>query len=478
MPKSNINIYPLLIFVLFLVSCLFFNLEYFNISIISSLIVCLFIYKFCKIKFHLQQFWLSHPLRIMIPITLVIQSLLWIIFLLYSYSTTFQNYDWVFDYHSDPTNIPHAYSGFLLLISAYFYAIAITFKPTRLRSFEEIKLSSNKTLYAIILLLIVISLLDYIFIYASLTSVDIFSLFSYILKFLAKLRPIFTLVLIYYLWYKNTLTSKISLIFFITSYLLLGFVGLYLTSMRQLVFEIIIIIIIFFYTVRKQIRLNISRFILLSVIIFLGMFIFTLASSIKTEEPSQNIMNRGSKTQIFLFNLQQFVSRGTLYAADNIALSNPDANSIFKTKQNNIFAEIVSGIPFGGILIPESFKSRYSFDMQFFWSYLSSGISSTYVSGTTCLWFIFEMPLAIVIMFLVGVFHGKSFQVIANWLGVKYTWLVIYSMVSFFFFYGLARSDLLGLPIYSLLGALILKYFFIKKSSSISSVSNTLSGRL
>jgi hypothetical protein len=464
MAKYTINYYNIPIILIFLIAFIFYYSEFYNITIIFILVNNLFIYKYCKTKFRSSVIWLSHPLRLMIPLTLGLQSLLWIIFLLSSNSITFFNYEWTPDYHFDPSNIPHAFSSFLLLISVYFYSLAITYNPKKLYDEEVNKMSLNLLLYVTLFLLIVISLFEYIFIYASLVRIEVNPILNYIFKFLATLRPLFTMVLLYYLWFKNATLSKIYFVLFLVIYLTIGFWGVFVTSMRQIIFEPIIITLIFFYTIRDSIHLNLYKIILISVILIFVFQIFYIASSIKFKDTSSSFDQNQPTVHKFLSSFEKFVSRGTIYYSDLIALSNPDSERLFKSNSENVFTEIVSGVPFGSLLIPDRFKSRYSFNMQFFWSYLPEGISSTYVSGTSSLWFIFGLPLALLFIFLIGAFHGSLFQFIANFTGVKYTWLILYSMTSLFFFYGLTRSDLLGLPVYSLIGALIFKYFFIKKT--------------
>ncbi|MFA5973317.1 MAG: hypothetical protein WC780_13285 [Lentimicrobiaceae bacterium] len=474
MQNNNINIYHATLLMLFPFTWILYYLENYNASIFSSIIICLFIYNFSKAKFHLKQVWLSHPLRLMIPLTLIMQSLWWITFLLYSNSITFFNYEWVFDYHSNEKYIPHAYASFLLLISVYFYSLAIFYNPKKLFINERLKISSNKILYIIVFFILVISLFDYILVYASLSKIEFFPALNYIFKLFAKLRPLFSLVLIYFLWHKNTRLAKIILFLYLSIYLFIGFIGVNLTSMRQIIFEPIIITIIFFYTIRHKIHLNLSRLLIIASFIIVGFYVFIVASSIKFGETNIHVDDNKSIGYRSLASFQQFIFRSTLYSADVIALSNPASEQLLKKNGNDVLVEIASGVPFGGILVPKSQKTFYPIDMQFFWSYLPIGISSAYVSGTTSLWFLFGIPMAMLFIFFIGLFHGEIFQLITTLLGTKYSWLVIFSMTSLFPFYGLQRSDLLGLPIYCLLGAFILKKFFIKKSSSNNNVINTL----
>jgi hypothetical protein len=250
----------------------------------------------------------------------------------------------------------------------------------------------------------------------------------------------------------------------------IGFVSVYLTGMRQLIFEPLILILIVFVSSKKKVQLDISKFFKLALFIIIALYIYNIASSLKFADRGDNLNE--SLPQKTLNTIQEVSSRGSAYYADLIALSKPASLQLFRSNSHNVFTEIISGLPLGSMLVPSEYISKFTFDMQFFWSYNPIGISSTYVSGTSSLLFTLGMPLSLIILFFVGILHGKVFQIVTNWLGAENSWIIIQAMLSLYFINGLGRMDILGLPAYTIIVALIFKYFFLKKLQNPIVISN------
>jgi hypothetical protein len=392
---------------------------------------------------------------------LLIQSLLYIIYIFSTFNIILFGYSWLADQLYEDIYIPQGFAGFLLLNSIYLLALSKAYYPKKTNNNIQRKIRQSNLFYVLIIILIFISTLDYLLIYTQFLDITLPPFISHIFKLLSRFRPVFTLLIIIHLWSKHSFKSTVGLAFILSIYLSIGFVSVYFTGMRQLIFEPLILILIVFFSSKKKVQLDISKFFKLALFIIIALYVYNIASSLKFADRVDNI--NVSLPQKTLNTIQEVSSRGSAYYADLIALSKPTSLQLFTTNKHNVFAEITYGLPLGSMLVPSEYMSPFTFDMQFFWSYNPIGISSTYVSGTSALLFTLGMPLSMLVLFIVGLIHGHSFKMVTYWLGAENSWIIIQSMLFLYFLNGLGKMDILGLPAYTIIVALIFKYFFLKK---------------
>jgi hypothetical protein len=450
--------------ILFLASVIFFQIELFNVSIILSIISLTIEYKRSENAFSKREAWIAHPLRLSVPLMIVMQSLMWLINILVSNNITIFNYEWTIFYWYDAEYIPKSFASFILLSSIFLFFVSKSYKPQIRIPSINIEFNKHIIIYIILIVLTLLSTVEYFLIYTKFVKLEIPTIFNYIFKILAKLRPIFTLIIINQLWNKD-LKGKILTITFLSLYLIIGFYCVFFTGMRQLIFEPLILIIICVISQKKKIEMSKRTLMQLSILAGLMFFIFSIATKLKFS--NDDSFDSNNPIHQILHNIQSFSFRGTAYVSDLIAYTNPSSKELFNTKESIIYAEILYGIPFGSLFVPDKMIPKYPFDMEFYWSYSMGGLSSTYVSGTTSLLFIWGIFLTVIFLILIGSIHGKIFQFITNQIGAENSWIIIQSILSLFFLFGLTRMDFLGFPAYSMVALVTILIIFRSHKKSI-----------
>lgn len=446
-----------------LISLLFIYIEYYNISIVISILVLIIIHHISRTKFTDESKVFSNPLIILIPIFIITQSLFWFIYLLNENDITFFNYSWEIPYMMDISFLPISYSIFLFLSSVYLYALSLSYNQKinyklRPRNFE---LSNNSFLYFILSILVIISILFYIFGDNISMPIGI----AHFFKILSKLRIVFSAIIIFHLINKRTITAKFSLLIFLIIYIALGFLSVIVFSMRMILFEPLILILIIFLINKKRKRINILKLFKLSLFLSVCFFIFSIANSLKFADYPNN--TNYSVPQTIIHSLDVFSSRSAAYFPDIIAYTNSASKNLFQKKGYYNFTEIIYGLPLGSVIVPKKYSYKYPFDMEFFWTYCSNcGTSSTYVSAPSALMFTVGIPITILILFFVGLFQGYIFKYITFKLGSEHSWFIIHPILVPFYLNGLAKGDILGFLAYSFIAYWILKHIILKKTKT------------
>lgn len=463
----NKPLFNFIIIILFVLSTYLYYNNYYNWSIFLTLGNLLLIY-FTEKKIKADKSkWLAHPIRLLLPLFIISQSLMYLFFLL-SEIINVDGYVVPSSYLFDDYYIPEGFAGFLLLHSIFIYGLSVSFKPKSdngnlVKSYDF----ANNNIYIIMIMVVLISLVDYIYIYTPLISLP--AGISHILQLFSRLRPLFAIFIVNHLWNKKSKYSLIILFVFIIVYFYLGFLSVSLTGMRQLLFEICIILLIVYLTIKRSNFFRISSFLKYAAVFIIFLYIFNLASNLKfdnrTEYSGELITHR------ILNSLYDIAFRGSGYVGDMTALSKSQSFGMIKNNSNIIFSEILNGIPLGSLVFNLEKKSKYSFNMLFYWSYSPVGFSSAYISGPSSLLFLYGMLIILPVMLFVGIIHGKTINWVYKNLNLP-QWVVIQSFYLLFFLFGLQRVDLIGLPVYLVIATLILNIMISKDNSRINSNHN------
>jgi hypothetical protein len=447
---------------LLFLSILLIILEYYDLSIIVLLLTLIRIHHISRNPFLEDSNTISNPLVILIPIFIFTQSFYWIIYILNKNGITIFNYSWEIPYMIDIMFLPKSFAIFLLLSSTYIFALSLSYNQKRSSQLRTInyELPKNGMLYFMLSLLVIISILYYI--YGNIISIPIG--ITHFLKVLGKLRVLFSTILIFYLLNKKSIIAKMLLAMFLAIYISLGILSVFIFEMRMILFEPLIIILILIFIKKK--RLKFSTLYRLGLFLVACFFVFSFTTRLKfikqyNEDPNFTVLQK------MMHSVDNFSSRGAAYFSDIVAYSNPNSINLFETKKYYIFTEIIYGLPLGSIFVPKRFTYTYPFDMEFFWSYNPNGISSSYVSAPSALLFTLGLPIAMLVLFFVGIFQGTIFSYFTYQIGSKCSWFIIHPMLVPFYMNGLAKTDLLGLLAYSFIAYWVLKYLILRKYSQI-----------
>jgi len=230
-------------------------------------------------------------------------------------------------------------------------------------------------------------------------------------------------------------------------------------------FEPLIVIAVLFFINKKNYILTLKRKI--QILIFTGVcfLIFSLSTNLKFVDKKDSNINL-TNTQKIMQSIDVFSFRSAGYISDIIAYTNSSSRQLFDTKKHYIFSEIIYGVPLGSLFIPNKYKYKYSFDMEFHWTY-DFGKSSDYISAPSALLFTLGFPITMILLFLIGSIQGSIFRYITVNLGNNLSWLCIHPLLIPFYMNGLSKSDLLGMIPYAFISYLVLKYLILKKERNI-----------
>jgi hypothetical protein len=426
----------------------------YNLAIISSILACIIIFFECRANSLKKKIWRTHPLRIIIPLFLIMQSLWWIIYHFNENSVFFYDYEWRLDYHSDPDNIPKAFSNTILLILPYFYSLKIFYNPN-FKVITQRIFKQNQLFYVIIFFLLIISLIEYVLVYANAYRIEIPDIFVYLFKLLSNFRIFFGLLIVNYLIDSKSKISIIVLIAFFSIYIMLGVWGTRLTLMRQLLFEPFLILFVSFIAKKHEFKFTKRNTVLIFALLIFVFYIFNWANKIKFNEVQPSHSDNYTIGYSLMKSIEAFSFRGTVYISDAIAYSQSASEEYLKNSGDKVIYEIISGIPFGSQIFFGNDIDKTTINMQFYWTYSNKGISSAYVSAFSSILFNSGLMLAGILIFIIGILHAKSFQFAANSIGINNSWVITFSLLIFFVFTGLQRADILGIPMYSLIFSFI-----------------------
>lgn len=445
---------------LFPISLILISIEYYNISILISILILLIIHYISRNKFEEETNTIANPLIILIPIFITTQSLFWFIYILNINNITFFDYFWEIPYMININFLPKSYAIFLFLSTIYIFAVSLSYNKKNINKLKNYyyELPKKNSLYITLSSLVIISILFYIF-------GDNISLpvgLAHFFKILAKLRIIFATIIIFHLINEKSLFSKLSLILFLAIYISLGFLSVIVFSMRMILFEPLIIILILFLINKSKKNITILKLLKFCIFLAACIYMFSIANSLKFVGNSNKTSNY-TGPQSIIHSIDVFSARSAAYFADIIAYSNPASKRLFQKKKYYTFTEIIYGLPLGSLIVPKEYTYKYPFDMEFYWTYSTYGVSSTYISAPSALLFTLGISISIIILFIIGLIQGYIFNYITFQLGSSTSWVIIHTTLVPFYLNGLAKTDLLGFLAYSFIAYWVCKYLIFKK---------------
>jgi hypothetical protein len=218
--------------------------------------------------------------------------------------------------------------------------------------------------------------------------------------------------------------------------------GVLVTHMRFLVFEQIACIVVVWFSYR-----GLSRKLLLPAGIAGAAIIvlFTVTTNMKRSDDSGRPLEAAPAV------VDALLGRAASFHADAILSNDPAMRSIFTEYRGNVEKEILSGVPFSGLLTGGSDQNEPTLDMRFaWWNFGHILETSFFVSGVTALRYTFGLPLTVVLTLGSGLLLGwVSRRVIA--MPLTASWILVQAATIPLALHGFHKSDFLRIVINLLL---------------------------
>ncbi len=426
----------LLSIICFIFSYIFYFTSEYNISVI--LIGSAFLLLYLSFKKANHKNWLINPLRIVLPLFLIIQILFWIRCLLVINHIQLFNYSWVYMYQIQISNVPNACSEFLILHYLYFLFLDIFFNSHFIHAKLLPDIISYKKILYIAIPLIILIPLNFLFTYQSKLPLNI--IFNYISSNISKLVYLFWgLLTVVFFTTKKRLYKYLVIIGFSIN-LFISFLIVINTKMRFMMIEQIIAISFVIISIYGFFSKKALNKIIPIIIIFL--ILYSVSSYIKSQNQFSTNKSFGN---IVFQTLDMLVIRGAGYSADALSIQSPTIQALFIEKKDLIIGEILSGLPFSRLLLSPKYYDNISFDMQLYWAYSGKDeICSWFVSSFTSIFYSYNLFFAFIIAAIFGFLHGILFSTLKNPI-FTYSWIISQMIYLPIVINGVRKGDLSGI---------------------------------
>jgi hypothetical protein len=385
--------------------------------------------------------WHSNPIRVIMPIFVIFQSLYWMRCLTIEHNILSLGQNFFPAMYYPLERVPSACAQYLGMYYIYFAGLSMGYNFNRRKAniMSRSKFLDQKR----ILLFGVPSVILTAIIFASTYNLGMkIPLFVwYIIESLSRLDPLFCgLITIIVFFPESKWIRTVVLIAFLISFAF-RIQSAQITQMRFMVLEPVALIGVTFLLIK---RVSLRQLGVALGVIFLILFI--LLPSLNEIKYTNMVFTPESLSMHMLQGLDLFVMRAASYHTNAAIEELPVLENLFILYRDSIVHDLIDGLPFSRIFL-KGRPDEISFAMRF--AQTQSGYpieSSEFVSAFTALKYSWGSWVAFVGAILFGLGHGLIASRIAYW-HVAYAWLIPSLAFTTVALHGMRTSDMLKIPV-------------------------------
>ncbi len=378
--------------------------------------------------------WLSDPLRIVLPMFLGFQLILWMRCLLVYYVGDYVDHRW--QWMGFPLEIaPEACANYLLMHYPYFLFLCLGYRFAGRPIRRSLKRLDQKPLLVFSACFLIVSGLGFLFTYGRAGAFSPPVL--YVTTNFSRFNHLWLLMLSLVVFLPDKPSHRVVALAIYTTVVAISMAVLIETKMRFMLLEQFACLFIVYLT---STRWKVATLLKLGSGIAVLALLFNITTAIKRDSS----LGGRSIAEELISTADAFATRAGSFQADGICIASLATQGLFLDKSALILAEIAAGLPFTGMINSQSSDSKVSFDMAFHRQHSKSfSEASIFVSGLTAVRFALGFWLVWLAAVLFGFLHGCLVGQ-AGKLQCGHAWVVSQAMLLTIGLNGLSKSDLLG----------------------------------